>query len=364
MVDIVKRDTLLQQAEELLDGGAWELNLDTETQIWTSGTRRIHEVSDEYTPTLADGLEFYHPEDQDKIEQAIERCREQGEPFEIEARLVTANGHTRWVRTAGERAERDGTPVIRGVIIDITDQKQREQRLSVLHRIFRHNTSQDLNVIRGNAEHLQDTLATTDESTIDEAALREQAEMIERRAQDLIDFAEKAEHVQQTFEQSCSEEELGVRALLEEVAEEYRAEFADASLRIDGGKTTIITKPYLLRQAIEELLENALVHSDRDTPTVTLRSHNEQDRVRVTIADDGPGIPEIERNPIEEDGESKLEHASGLGLWYVNWLMLRLGGEVTIDDNQPRGTVVELDVPKQLEASESASNGIRCESDQ
>jgi signal transduction histidine kinase len=63
----------------------------------------------------------------------------------------------------------------------------------------------------------------------------------------------------------------------------------------------------------------------------------------LTVADDGPGLPETEAAVVERTAESDLDHASGLGLWFVTWVVVELDGEVTVDGDD--GTTVAVHVP-------------------
>ncbi len=104
-----------------------------------------------------------------------------------------------------------------------------------------------------------------------------------------------------------------------------------------------------LQTAIFQVLENAVEHTDRPRPSidVTLSDCPEDDILTLSIADDGPGIPDDERDLLEGDREiTQLRHANGLGLWLVNWIVTRTGGQFSVTDNDPRGTVVTLEVPR------------------
>ncbi|MFB6156422.1 MAG: ATP-binding protein [Haloferacaceae archaeon] len=68
------------------------------------------------------------------------------------------------------------------------------------------------------------------------------------------------------------------------------------------------------------------------------------DALVVTVADDGPGIPEDELAAITAGEETSLSHGSGLGLWLATWGADALGGDLSFADRNP-GTVVTLRVP-------------------
>jgi signal transduction histidine kinase len=96
-----------------------------------------------------------------------------------------------------------------------------------------------------------------------------------------------------------------------------------------------------VRIAVEELVENAVVHSDDPDPTVRVSVSPGEACTDLVVADDGPGIPPTERRTIEGDVESALEHASGLGLWLVSWIVDSSGGEVDCEVSES-GTVVRV----------------------
>ena len=49
---------------------------------------------------------------------------------------------------------------------------------------------------------------------------------------------------------------------------------------------------------------------------------------------------------LQRGRETSLEHASGLGLWLVHWIVTESGGSVSFEEREPRGSVVELTLPR------------------
>ena len=133
--ELDRSQDLLGHTEQLADIGGWEADVETGEQRWTDGTYALHDVDpdSEFDPTIDAGMEFYHPDDQDEIERLVERCIEQGEPFDIELRLITADDRLRWVQATGEPIREDGDIVtIRGAIQNITELRERERTLTQL----------------------------------------------------------------------------------------------------------------------------------------------------------------------------------------------------------------------------------------
>lgn len=68
--------------------------------------------------------------------------------------------------------------------------------------------------------------------------------------------------------------------------------------------------------------------------------------VQVEITDNGPGIPSEEIKVLTREREVEpLYHGSGLGLWLVNWIVRRSNGAIQFEENDPRRSVVTIDLP-------------------
>jgi signal transduction histidine kinase len=114
---------------------------------------------------------------------------------------------------------------------------------------------------------------------------------------------------------------------------------ADAPAKIKGNRE-------LVSQALANLVDNAIKYAEpRDkavngaTPEIVVRALNEGDRILLTVADSGPGIPEADRGRVVERfvrlEQSRSQPGSGLGLSLASAVARLHGGELTLTDNQP-----------------------------
>ncbi|HMA67087.1 MAG TPA: PAS domain S-box protein, partial [Desulfosalsimonadaceae bacterium] len=126
-----KNEKLLEETQQLTKVGGWEYDVDAGRLSWTDEVFRIYEVAREaYDPNDIRGdLDFYAPEHREAVEAAFYRALQEGEGYNLEARLITATGRSIWVRTTGT-AEYSGGRVVRlmGNIMDITGQKEAEKK--------------------------------------------------------------------------------------------------------------------------------------------------------------------------------------------------------------------------------------------
>lgn len=130
-IELKKSKQLLSETEIIGKVGGWEFNIDTFTQTWTDEVYRIHEVDPDFNPNVDNGINFYTPESQPVIEEAVKRIIETGEPFDLELDIITARGNVRKVHSIG-KADFQNRRVY-GFFQDITDRKQAELKIRELN---------------------------------------------------------------------------------------------------------------------------------------------------------------------------------------------------------------------------------------
>ncbi|GAB3687255.1 hypothetical protein GCM10028857_20150 [Salinarchaeum chitinilyticum] len=265
--------------------------------------------------------------------------------------IRTTAGRREFAVTRNEIAGNDDGPLgFAYRFRDVTDRQTREQRLEVLNRLLRHDLRNDLDAIRGFAEPVRDGRVEAGAAQFDR---------IEGLASDLVELSAAVDRSGRLLSgDSLAIEPCDLRTVAEaRVAEVNVADAAgtvDVSIDAPDRAVRLDTDTALLRLLLDELLDNAIEHSDRERPTVTVRVAEAADGATLAVADDGPGIPEYERNVLVEGAETPVAHGSGIGLWIVHWATAKLGGRLEFAANEPRGTVVSVHLPD-LAASQSSS---------
>ena len=262
-----------------------------------------------------------------------ERVRE-GEVTGAKVRRETVHGARTFLFRGIPYAE-NGAVRAFGIYTDVTDIERRERHVKVLDRLLRHNLRNDLGVVIGRAENVLDRA--------DDPKAESEAAALVEAAEGLIDLSDTAKRIRRIIEDPETERStIDVAGLFEEAAADARGRFPDATIRVDAVDDLAVLATSDLRLALEELLENAVVHGD-DTPTVELRAAPfdpaPEEWVDLFVVDDGPGIPETERAAVTGSREiTQLQHGSGLGLWLVRWAVESIGGDVGFE--RRNGTTV------------------------
>ncbi|MXR43342.1 PAS domain S-box protein [Halobaculum sp. WSA2] len=229
------------------------------------------------------------------------------------------------------------------VLTDVTEVKQQETHLRVLHRLLRHNLRNQTNVILGRAG-----LVRTADDLADAA---EHAEAIEEASSSLIETSETAQAIQRTLRDSDGDGAGGSvpAAVVEERLRRLAGSMApETDVRIDVEVDGPVPYDGAAHRAVTELLDNAVEFGTPEPgSTVEIRVTDlDAETVRITVADDGPGIPDAEWSVVAGDREiTQLQHASGLGLWLVKWVSDMHGGDLRLMSADEDGTTIALDLP-------------------
>jgi two-component system OmpR family sensor kinase len=146
-------------------------------------------------------------------------------------------------------------------------------------------------------------------------------------------------------------------------AHQKQAVTRHVTLRVLGsGAAVILADPSRLRQAMDNLLVNALRFSPRDgliQVTVQRVSENGLEAVRVSVGDQGPGFPadflpvaferfrraDPARSYEASASDSTSSSGSGLGLAIVRSIVLAHGGSVGASNQPSGGGLVSFDLP-------------------
>lgn len=147
---------------------------------------------------------------------------------------------------------------------------------------------------------------------------------------------------------------VDLRAIVDDVEELYEP------LAEEEGVTLTASKPEgavefqgnreLVGQALSNIVDNAIKYSSGsgDTPRVELVLERSGDEIRLTVRDNGPGVPEADRDRVTERfvrlEESRTQPGSGLGLSLAKAVMTFHGGRLEFADNNP-GLAVAMVFP-------------------
>jgi len=217
------------------------------------------------------------------------------------------------------------------VATDVGERKRREQRLTVLNRVLRHNIRNDVNVVLGHLEALAAERPDGDPHV----------ETMRRRLSGIVDLSDAARRLErlQESDETASRTAFDLSALAADRVADFAAAHPDADFDVDAPENVEAVGHELLPYAFDDLLENAVEHCG-PAPEVRVTVREEGDAALFTVADDGPGLPPDEREVLTRSDETKLTHSTGVGIWLVRWIVRASGGELRVAESEAGGTAI------------------------
>ncbi|WP_018256502.1 response regulator [Halomicrobium katesii] len=231
---------------------------------------------------------------------------------------------------------------------DITQQKRHEQQLetkteelALINRLVRHDINNDVQLLMGWAGAVA--------PHVDEDGV-EYLERIQDTCDHIAELTANVGAFTDALEESGAVDFTPIElsdVIASEVTKSQRR-FEDATIRVEGALPTVTIEANGAVQAVfGNLLSNAVHHNETDDPHITVTMTVTDTVARVTVADNGPGISdEFKPSVFDKDEMGKESDGTGIGLYLVETLVEQYGGDIWIDDNDPRGAAFTVELPR------------------
>lgn len=179
-------------------------------------------------------------------------------------------------------------------------------------------------------------------------SMLEEAQRLEALVDRLLQLA-RAEGGRQTVQQSVVRLDEVITDMVSELG--ILAEDKDQQIAVKAAAVSLTTDPVLFRQALKNLLDNAIKHSPAGT-LIRVSLKESEDGFRVEVTDNGPGIAPEHRNHVTDrfyraaGAQRSNESGFGLGLAITKAYMRVLKGRLEYEPVHPHGSTFRLVLPR------------------
>ncbi|RJX79601.1 response regulator [Pseudomonas sp. LS-2] len=394
MEDLLESEQRLQHALKAGRLGSWQLEAEF-LELDCSAISRAHFGRDENAPfNYHDWLASVYPEDQPRMQSALQRSLDTGDDFVIEFRNVWADGSLHWVdvRARAIRARNGRVSLLTGVTSDITERKLAETQLRRLNETLEQQVEERTSQLRHNEEVLRQSQKMEAVGQLTGGIAHDfnnmltgiigSLELLRRRLargrtedlDGLIDLgvtsanrAAALTHRLLAFSrrQSLDSKPVEMNELVNSMGELLHRS-VNESIRLDmclaEGLWTAEADPNQLESALLNLVLNARDampnggmlmietfnrHLDRDF-TNAYENLLPGDYVVLSVTDTGSGMPEsvISRAFDPFFTTKPIGQGTGLGLSMIYGFTKQSHGHVAIESQVGHGTTVQLFLPR------------------
>jgi signal transduction histidine kinase len=209
--------------------------------------------------------------------------------------------------------------------------------LTFVNSLIRHDLRNDLAVIKGHSEHIE-----TQQPATDDEPKRDPSVVITEKSNEALTRIRTTHAITDILVGDSDFEPVDLAEITGELATRIDATY-NGTVTTNLPEHALVSANEGLRSVVDNLLENALQHNDTDDSRVKISVKTDATTVRLTVSDNGPGIPETQKQSLFDANTTGVE---GSGLTLVQTLIDGYNGSIRVEDNEPQGTTFVVELPR------------------
>lgn len=365
VLERLRIQNMLEKSNEIARIGIWELDLQKQKLFWDETTKEIHEVAEDYIPTLETSIKFYKTlRDQVHIKTAVEKAIEKNIAFDLEIQIVTAKNKEKWVRSIGQGEIINGKCVkVYGIFQDITENRNAQEEIKDLLKTtieqndrlknFAHIVSHNLRSHSSNIDMLVSILKEENETAATNQIFTFLKTASNNLSETIIDLNEV---VQINTNTSESLEKIDLNTAVEKAIQSVTSKAISEKVKIQNNlnkELNIKAIPAYLTSILLNMLTNAIKYKNPHAKASWIKISFEESprRIYLKIEDNGLGI-DLKKHGEKIFGMYKTFHqhedSKGIGLFITKNQIEAIGGKVEVESEPFKGTIFTISFLKFL----------------
>jgi PAS domain S-box-containing protein len=290
-------------------------------------------------------------------------------PTNHEIQVIQKNGDCRWIQIRPNLVNYSGRAAVLGCIIDVTDQRNMEERVRALYQkakrqskrlveeakvknlfidMLAHELRTPLTAVLSSSSLLQETSGISDDIKQRLASnIQDGATVLAKRLDELLDVARFSKGTFKLQKQS-----IDTRVFTEEVVDRFKPSLTDKGqcikLTIVGDLPRIYADQSRLEQVIVNLLSNASKYSPQKS-SIGITAMIKNNKFVVEVKDEGIGIDREDLGKMFQAyhrvGKSGNVPGTGLGLYIAKQIVKAHGGKIWVTSQLDKGSTFSISIP-------------------
>jgi PAS domain S-box-containing protein len=358
------------------EDGYWEVDVRKKTSYWSRRFREILGVDNTAIPATENNfLALLHPTDRNWVRDTLQQASV-GDvtTFDIEYRIVSPNGSTRWIHDRGKSETDENGDIVRiaGAAADITDRvqktRERDAALDALERqnieleqfvtIASHDLQEPLRMMTG----YLDLLRRRAQGKLDEEGLEyldyslQSGKRMQQLIRDLLDYSRigtRGARMERTgIEASVEEARLNLSLLIQE---------SNAEISVSDTLPEVIGDHSQLVQLFQNLIGNAIKYRrDGEIPRISISAVDNRGEWIIKVVDNGIGIDPADQTRIfgifqRLHGRSAYP-GTGMGLAICRKIVERHHGRIWVESEIGEGAAFCFSLPTLENGAQATEN--------
>ena len=377
--ELRESDRCLRQAQRIAGLGHWHWHVQSGRFSFSEELYRLlgHEPY-AVRPSHAALVGHVHPDDRARVRDALDRAFTGEAGFDLEHRIVRADGAIRVVQGQSEIDRNpNGSPrAILGVLHDVTEMHEAKSALEAAYReveiansaksrflaMLSHELRTPLNAINGFA----DLIAREQHGPLGAPEYASYAGHIQESGRHLSELIDNMLDVTRVESQRIKLDETRTSAagLIRSSVEQSRRENQRADVEIalaDAPDVDLIVDAQRIRQALLNLIRNAVKFSPGHATVLVRGQRGDDGGYRIDVTDDGPGIPEDATERITlpfvqgDDAATRAHAGVGVGLYLARSFVELHDGALVLSRRSSGGTLASMRLPLRRIANEAVA---------
>lgn len=348
-------EELFRMTIESADMGTWYMDGSSRKLVSGTGVKKLFGFGSDEEMTFEQAVSQVHEDHRENVINAVNASIETGETYDIEYPVIGRNdGQLRYIKAFGRYfpASEKGGHHLSGVVLDITERKQDEQRKDDFIGIVSHELRSPLTSMNGYVQMLKLRGQKSEDAMITDIATKAKRQ-VDRMSALITGFLDVARISEGKIH--LNKQPFDMAKLVKLVEDEVMATVTSHNVVFHPVEYTPVYADHnKIEQVVVNFINNAVKYSPENN-TINIACVTLDGKAFISVSDEGMGIPEkdlphiFDRFYRVDSNATKTINGFGIGLYICKEIIQRHDGKIGVNSVAGKGSMFWFDLPVVIE---------------